>query len=270
MDNIERYYNQNNERDRLTGPRGELEFVRSQEIILRYLPPAPATIIDIGGAAGRYSCWLARLGHTVHLVDLTPAMVEQARLASAAQPDHPLASCRVGDARSLDLPDNFADAILLFGPMYHLTTRADRLLALRSALRVLKPGGVLLAAYISRFASALDGLKSRYVHDPEFRKIALQDLRDGQHRNHTDNIRYFTDSYFHLPDEIRSELVEAGLAHEATLTVEGIGYMLTNIEEYWADDSDREVLFAILRSLESEPSLVGASAHLIGVARRRN
>lgn len=270
MDNIERYYNQNNERDRLTGPKGELEFVRSQEIILRYLPPAPATIVDIGGAAGRYSCWLAQLGHNVHLVDLTPAMVEQARLASAAQPAHPLVSCRVGDARSLDLPDNFADTILLFGPMYHLTTRADRLLALRSALRVLKPDGVLLAAYISRFASTLDGLKSNHVRDPEFRKIVFQDLHDGQHRNHTDNIRYFTDSYFHRPEEIRSEFAEAGLTHEATLSVEGIGYLLTNIAEYWDDAGEREVLLTLLRMLESEPSVVGASAHLIGVARRHN
>src|SRR5262249_7357408 len=165
----------------------------------------------VGGGPGVYACWLARLGHEVHLVDAVPLHVEQAREASRRQPDHPLASAAAGDARRLDRPDGSADAVLLLGPLYHLTDLADRLAGWREAGRVLKPGGVVLAAAISRFASTLDGLRLGSFDDPAFARIAERDLLDGQHRNPTDNAMYFTTAYFHRPEELKAEAEEAGL-----------------------------------------------------------
>ena len=80
-------------------------------------------------------------------------------------------SATLGDARKLAFPDRSADAVLLLGPLYHLTERADRLAALREARRVLRPGGVVFAAAISRFASLLDGLARDLLDDPDFRPI---------------------------------------------------------------------------------------------------
>src|SRR5262249_49876920 len=79
-------------------------------------------------------------GYAVHLSDVVPLHVEQAREASARQPDHPLAGTAVGDARRLAHPDGSADAVLLLGPLYHLTERADRLAAWREARRGRRPG----------------------------------------------------------------------------------------------------------------------------------
>lgn len=76
-----------------------------------------------------------------------------------------LASLRVGDARNLEHADETADAVLLFGPLYHLTERADRMRALAEARRVLRPGGVLFAYAISRYASTIYGLRQGFMWD---------------------------------------------------------------------------------------------------------
>jgi len=117
-DAIVGYYGDQDESSRLGSGWFQLEQVRTQELILRHLPPAPATVIDAGGGAGAYACWLAALGYQVHLVDLVPKHVEQARAASSRQPAHPLASAKVGDARRLSHDDATADAVLLLGPLY--------------------------------------------------------------------------------------------------------------------------------------------------------
>src|SRR5262245_48712998 len=97
---IVEYYNSYDESKRLTGGFGLLERERTKELIKRYLPPSSAVIMDIGGAGGLYSFWLARLGHNVHLVDIVPKHIEQAQQTSR-EPESPrLASMTVGDARS--------------------------------------------------------------------------------------------------------------------------------------------------------------------------
>src|SRR5262245_54108334 len=193
------HYDAGLERDRLEQGPGRLERARTAEIVERFFPPAPAVVLDVGGGAGAYACPLARRGYEVHLIDAVPLHVEQAREASARQPESPLAGAAVGDARRIDHADGSADAVLLLGPLYHLTDRGDRLAAWREARRVLRPGGVVLAAAISRFASTLDGLRRGLFDDPVFARLAEQDLRDGQHRNPTGDPRYFTTTYFHLP-----------------------------------------------------------------------
>ena len=87
-----------------------------------------------------YALPLAREGYSVHLIDPVPLHVSEAREASALQRDAPLASAEVGDARWLMCDDEKVEAVLLLGPLYHLTSRDDRLQALREAYRVVRPG----------------------------------------------------------------------------------------------------------------------------------
>ena len=142
-------------------------------------------ILDVGGGPGAYACWSAKRGYEVHLIDIAPLHVEMARAASSRQPEAPLASVTVGDARSLSWNDKTVDAVLLLGPLYHLTARADRIRALTEAHRVLKAAGLLFAVGISRFASTMDGLRSGFLKDAQFADIVDRDLKDGQHRNPT-------------------------------------------------------------------------------------
>ncbi|HET9250762.1 MAG TPA: class I SAM-dependent methyltransferase [Candidatus Eisenbacteria bacterium] len=261
------YYATYPEELRLAQGTSRLEFERTKDILTRVLPPAPARVIDVGGAAGAYSAWLAGRGYEVHLVDLSPRLVEEARRRHGSAPVR-IESFTVGDARALPQEDGFADAVLVMGPLYHLTQRGDRVRALVEAVRVTRPGGVVAGAAISRYASTLDGLARRLTLDPRFVAIRDRDLRDGQHRNETERIDYFTTAYFHRPDDLHYELAEADLRDVRVFGVEGPGWILQDFEERWGNDALRADLLHVARVLEEEPSIVGASAHLLGVGRK--
>jgi ubiquinone/menaquinone biosynthesis C-methylase UbiE len=264
---VSAYYAAFAEESRLTAGAARLEFERTKEILSRILPPAPARVIDVGGAAGAYSFWLADQGFDVHLVDLSPRLVEEARARNANR-SKPIASLTIGDARSLPQDTGSAGVVLVMGPLYHLTEETDRATALREAFRVLAPRGVVAVAAISRYASAFAGLSSRLSLDPRFVEIRNQDLATGQHRNNTDQRDYFTTAYFHRPDDLRRELEHAGFGEVQVLGVEGLGGWLSDVDERWEDPVLRHDLLDVTRRLESEPSIVGVSAHLIGIGRR--
>ena len=260
------HYASGYEANRLNIQSGQLERERTRELLSRFLPPAPALILDVGGGPGGHACWLAKQGYEVHLLDITPLHVEMAVAASRQQPEAPLASASVGDARSLSWGAEFAGAVLLFGPLYHLTDRQDRLRALEEARRVLKTGGLLLAVGVSRFASTMDGLRMGFLKDAQFAEIVERDLKDGQHRNPTGNPNYFTDTFFHHPDELRREVTEAGFEASELYGIEGLAWFLHDFDEWWSNPDYRERLLKIARTLETEPSLAGISAHLMVVA----
>jgi ubiquinone/menaquinone biosynthesis C-methylase UbiE len=224
-------------------------------------------VLDVGGAEGAYALPLARAGHAVHLLDAVPSHVETALAASGQQHDAPLASAEVGDARTLPFDDGTADAVLLLGPLYHLVNQEDRARALAEAHRVLHPGGVVLAAGISRFASTLDGLHSGRMQDPRFEAIVQGDLTDGVHRNPDvhGHPEWFTLAYFHLPDELREEVERAGFGDVRVLPVEGVGAW-AHLDQLLDDPSARASVLRAIARVEEEPSLVGASPHLMAVA----
>jgi SAM-dependent methyltransferase len=121
------------EADRLTrSPQGQAEFLRTQELLRRLLPAPPAIVLDVGGGPGTHARWLAVDGYAVHLIDLVPG---HARAARDTADGDALLSASVGDARRLPARSGVADAVLMLGPLYHLTERADRVRALREAGR---------------------------------------------------------------------------------------------------------------------------------------
>ena len=263
---IAEFYDRAPEESRLEQGAFLLEALRTREVIERHARRPPATVLDVGGAAGAYALWLVDAGYTVHLVDAVPRLVAEAQRRSVAQ-SRPLASCRVGDARALDFPDGSADIVLLLGPLYHLAEAADRARTLSEARRVLRPGGQLFAAAISRWASALDGLSRDLFQDPRFVAIVEHDLREGQHRNPTERLDYFTTAYFHRPDELRADVSGAGLIVDGLYGLEGPGWLLPDVTARLADPRRRADLLRVARLLESEPSVLGVSAHLLVAAR---
>jgi SAM-dependent methyltransferase len=253
-DEIRAYYETGIERDRLEHSYSRIEFERTKEILGRYFPPSPARVLDVGGGPGAYAEWLADQGHDVRLVDATPLHVEQALERAQGR-----FAAVEGDARSLDEPDDGYDVVLLLGPLYHLIERADRLAALREAHRVLRPGGVVASAAISRFASLLDGLLRQWLGDPEYRAIVERDLVDGRHRSDGE---YFTTAFFHHPDELVNEVENAGFEIDGLFGVEGPGWLLIDRSESYDD------ILRVARAVESEPSVIGTSAHLLAIGRK--
>jgi SAM-dependent methyltransferase len=257
---IAAHYERGAELGRLESGGSAIEFARTTELLERFLPPPPASVLDVGGGPGAYAVWLAELGYDVHVVDPLPMHVEHATSLAAGR-----FTAAVGEARRLEAGDATADVVLLLGPLYHLTERVDRVRALREAHRVLRPGGLLAAAAISRFASLFDGLFRRYISDPEFRAITERDLVDGQHRSPSGRDAYFTTAYFHHPSELEGELRDAGLEFEGLFGVEGPAWLAP---EMWADPELRETALWAARAVETEPTLLGLSSHLLAIGRR--
>ena len=135
------------------------------------------------------------------------------------------------------------------------------------AIRVVRPGGLVAVAAINRFASLFDGLARGFLFDPAFRQIVADDLTSGQHRNPDDRPHWFTTAYFHHPDELRAELQDSGLSVIELVGVEGLAGWLASLAQQWASDAGRQVILDASRAVESEPTLLGLSAHLLAVAR---
>jgi SAM-dependent methyltransferase len=247
---------------------GQLEFARTCEVLAQVLPSPPARVLDVGGGPGRYATVLAGDGYEVTVIEPVARHVEQAHQAARRAPA-PF-EARQGDARHLDVEDDTVDAVLLMGPLYHLDADGRRR-AFSESARVLRPGGVLVAAAISRFASLLDGLRRGWLGDAQFSAIIEHDLATGEHRNPDPVGRphWFTTAWFHRPEELHAEVQAAGFTVDGVLAVEGPLWLLGDLEQRWADEAERDRLLAAIRAVESEPSMLGTSAHLLATARTR-
>lgn len=259
------YYRHGFEQDRLAGGRQRIEFLRVRDLLERHLPPPPAQILDIGGGAGAYAVPLTAAGYEVHLVDPVPLHVGQAAAASQAAGVQ-LAGATVGDARALDAADDSADVALLLGPLYHLTSKADRIAALREARRAVRPGGLIIAKALSRFYPVFENLADGMGSEPgEFAGTA-QFLADGQYRNDSNDPAKFTTSYFHRPEELTSEIQEADLELRLLAAASGPVKLLASTAQRLANPAQREYLLSVLRALESEPSIIGMSQNFLAIA----
>jgi SAM-dependent methyltransferase len=256
------YYQRGDEGARLATGTGRLEFLRTWDVLTRVLPAGPASVLDVGGATGVYAGPLAEAGYRVEVVDPVPEHVAEAGR-------RPGVTARAGDARALPVANSSVDAVLLLGPLYHLEQRADRVAAWREAARAVRPGGVVVGAMISRFASLLDGFLHDHFSDPRFRPMVERALVDGVHRNLDAERAWFTSAYFHHPDEIVAEVAAAGLSVERVVAVESPLWLTgARLDEILASAPLTELLLELLRRIETEPSLLGASSHLLAVAHR--
>ena len=251
----EYYADRFDEVDRLTvDALGRLELERTKELLLRELPSAPARILDIGGGPGVYAAWLASLGYEVTLIE--PVARHRGQAA-----EHGTFAVEAGDARALDAPDASADAVLLLGPLYHLVDQDDRAQALREANRVVRPGGLIAVAFISRQAPILDLAGKLAINDDDVYGI----LSTLNHRG-ANNFEFgFTVAYFHTADEIRQDFTAAGLAVPELFGIEGplLPLIRSGLVEDRADYFEAALRAA--RLADDHPELLAASGHLLAV-----
>lgn len=256
---VRRHYELNDESARLWDtPRGTLTRLRTWDIFDRFLPVS-GHVADIGGGPGVHAVHLAERGYHVTLVDPVHRHVDQAARAGAGVG----LSCHVGDARDLPLPDASVDAALLMGPLYHLVDAEDRQRALRETLRVLRPGGHLLAEVIARHAWIVDAASRGLLGSPGIWDTFEVNLRTGL-SNDPDRVGdgVFW-GYFHDVADVGPEVERAGFTLDCLVAVEGFASLLGNLSELLQDP---EPLLRAIRLTESEPSMLGVGGHVIAVA----
>jgi SAM-dependent methyltransferase len=261
-DRVRRNYESTDEDARLwESPRGTLTRLRTWDIFNRFLP-ASGRIVDIGGGPGTHAAHLAEAGYDVVLVDPMERHLQAARRRAGSGPPFEV---QLADARALPLADASCEAALLMGPLYHLTLAEERHRALTEARRVLRPGGVLLAEIICRHAWLIDATSRDLLDDPGIFETFAHNITTGMSQldaRARDGVFW---GYFHRLDELRDELGDAGFRTTSLVAVEGFAMLMGDLDRRVRDPA---MLLRALALCESEPTMIGCSAHAIGVAVR--
>ncbi|WP_099205993.1 class I SAM-dependent methyltransferase [Scatolibacter rhodanostii] len=270
IDEVFEFYNAGAEKGRLERGLGKVEFLRTKEILEKYLSDSSYVIYDIGGGIGVYSSWLAELKNDVHLLELAPLAVEY---ALKNQNGNHIFSAEICDARNVQRADNSADIVLLMGPLYHLQNKTDRLQVLHEAKRVLKKGGLLFSVGISKFSSttwALStyGKDNLFLDDDIYYQMITTELSSGIHTRPQEYPYFLAQAYFHTPLELQGEIESSGFEIIDKYAIEGAIWFTPCLNEKWEEDKSRERLLDIVRRTENEDAIMGMSPHFMIVSRK--
>lgn len=258
------FYNANVQREWERLDRHRTEFAVTMRALAEFLPPPPATIADIGGGPGRYALELADR-YDVTLVDVSKASLDFAR-AKAGERGVELAGYAHADARDLSETASEAfDAVLLMGPLYHLLAESDRQQAVAETRRLLKPGGVMFASFVTRYAHIRFWAKTdprrvvghidRYEHLLATGEIVADEIAaDGE----------FADMYCVLPADVRPFMESAGFATREVVACEGLTSLIEEQINDMTGDAWRAWVDLNYR-VAKDPSLHGGVEHLLYV-----
>jgi Methylase involved in ubiquinone/menaquinone biosynthesis len=259
--NIEIFYTTASEETRLDKGMGIFEFERIKSLIERHILSSSLTIIDVGGGTGKYSEWLAKKGHQVHLVEPVSKHIKIAQKRS-----HKLKnkfSVHIGESRKLEFPNNFADIVILHGPLYHLQEKEDRILTICEAKRVLKNGGIVLGFAINYTASTLAGLLNGLIHKTSFFQMCKEELTIGKHNPPDDFPWILAEAYYHKPKELKEEFINQGLSYLNTYAVEGMAWLDKDFFANLQHTEKRKTLLELIHITENDSYLLPFSPHMM-------
>jgi len=259
MDKVQDWYdNCYDEWERLS--RHRIEFDITKKYMDEYIEGKGLNIFDIGGGPGRYSFYLADKGHHVSLLDISSKNIKTAKEKSA-EAGVKLAAYIHADAKDLSLYGKDFDVILLMGPLYHIVSEDERMNALKQAIIHLKPGGIIFASFISKYAPIQDYLKG--LHHIDDTEQIIRYLKDGA--NSPEN--GFTTAYFWSPCEARKFMAAAGLKELAFVGVENILCSKEN-EVNALEEEEYKKWLDICYKLGQDSNLFGSSEHFLYVGRK--
>nr|WP_262913981.1 class I SAM-dependent methyltransferase [Polaribacter sp. DS7-9] len=240
---------------------GIFEFERIKQLIDLHINKPNITIVDVGGGTGKYSEWLAKKNHTVHLIEpvLKHIKLAEKRAKKLKKPF----SVTIGEASKLPYKDNSVDLVILHGPLYHLQKKEDRVSAILEAKRVLKKGGIILGFAINATASTVVGLMNGMIHANSFFEMCKEELTTGIHNAPKDFPFLLADAFYHKPQDLKTEFLEQKLNFINIFAVEG---MIWLDNEYFANMLDKKkskTLKALQNLTQNDEYLLPFSPHMM-------
>lgn len=251
----------------IPGAGKKIEYLRTVSILQRFAPKPPAILYDIGGGSGTYAIPLAQQGYKVHLIDLTNAYLTKAR-QKMKRFHIMLEECSEGDAREIQAADEVADVVLLLGPLYHLQNKTDRAKALREAYRILRPGGIIFAAALSRLLLGFQLSNKHMLTEPKVAALVEDVISCGKNKNPLLGSTFFNTAYFHHPDEFEQELWDAKFKDVSLFSVEGASGLNSSLSAVVADKRALDHLLDYIRQTETDRTIIGISAHMLAVGHK--
>jgi ubiquinone/menaquinone biosynthesis C-methylase UbiE len=263
---LENFYNKASEETRLEEGMGIFEFERIKELIQHHITKPKLTIIDVGGGTGKYSEWLAKNKHEVHLIEPVEKHLKLAR-KRAQKLKNPFTITK-GIAQKLPYKNESADLIILHGPLYHIQKREERILAITEAKRVLKKGGVILGFAINATASTVVGLMNGMIHANSFFEMCKQEITTGIHNPPKDFPFLLADAFYHKPQELKAEFLESGLKFKNLFAVEGMIWLDNDYFANMLDKKKSKTLKNLQKLTENDEYLLPFSPHMMIVAKK--
>lgn len=220
LDNVKKYYNASPEREWKRLEETKLEFLVTMHFISRFLPPN-SVVLDVGGGPGRYAIELSQQGHTVDLLDLSVANIRFAQQMAKNQ-GVKLRTTRTAEASDLSfLPDSVYDMVLNLGPMYHLLDEERRQAAIRESIRVTKPGGKAVFAFLSKYSAIYYQLRYDPAKILEMKTHIMRFINEG-YNVYSDDTPVFTDAFYVEPNELEAYMQQFPIRKKLIVGAEGM------------------------------------------------
>ena len=262
---VRRVYDKGVEYEWQRHDRHRMEFALSMRILDAHLPKSDR-ILDCGGGPGRYALWLAGKGYDVTLFDLSESCLVKAR--TEAQNAGLALTFQQGTATDLShYRDAGFDAVLVMGPLYHLKAQQERQRALEETARVLTPGGLVAASFVTRTAALRGVAKYQAGRVLELYGPMLNVVRQGYDETDPPPDDKHFPFYFSHPSEIEPLLRSAGLEPLGVFAVEGFVSMIDETVNTLQGD-EWEAWVDLNLKLASDSTLFSCTEHLLALAKR--
>ena len=282
FEKVKNYYKHFDEKNRLQNDNsGKLEFLMTKRILEKNLPQEGAetgtvggtgahavggiSILDLGGGAGAYSFPLAKKGYKVTLADLSENLLVQAKKQKEEDRVQNLISCDQVNATDLSCyKDNSFDVVLLFGPLYHLTEKAEREKCVSEIRRVLKTGGKVFTSFIPHLAGSI-ALVQRFCWSPD--QVDINTLEEcfnsGKFKNLSDN--GFQEGYYPASEEIENLFTVNGFEKLLLRSIRGFGYEKEDVIYKFKNKNVFSKILDLIDSTAQEKSIIEMCGHAMYV-----
>ena len=270
FEKVKNYYKHFDEKNRLRNDNsGKLEFLMTMRILEKNLPSladgSDISILDLGGGAGVYSFPLAKKGYKVTLADLSETLLAQAKKQKDEDKVQNLISCDQVNATDLSCyKDSSFDVVLLFGPLYHLTEKAEREKCVGEVKRVLKAGGKVFASFIPHLAGSI-ALVQRFCWSPDQVDInTLEECFDsGKFKNLSDH--GFQEGYYPTSEEIEKLFAENGFEKQMLRSIRGFGYEKEDVIFKFKNKLVFSKILGLIDSTAEDKSIIEMCGHAMYV-----